>query len=109
MTTTEQPRLTTTVDQHRGDHAATGLRITELTDVVTEWPMGDREWNSLTDADREEFAETLADYHAARVELAEQDADTRERAAEILPHTPGYDDFDYAAKAVREAIAAAKS
>jgi hypothetical protein len=106
MTTTQVPQFVTTIDQHRGNHSS-GMRYMKLTEVRTEWAgLGDG-WDDMTPDEQEAATATLADIHAAEVELASCDSDVRQRANELLPHIAGITDFDYAATAIREAIAEA--
>jgi hypothetical protein len=85
MNATTKPRFQTTVDQDRGPHAS-GARYTQLTDVVTDFhdylPHG--RWAEMSQGDREWWAETLEDYHAARVALAELPMETRESVTRRL-------------------------
>ena len=65
-------RLTTTIDQHQGNHP-TGLRVMALTQVVTE-----------CGCDQPECQCDIAALHDARVALASLDADQRAEAIELV-------------------------
>jgi hypothetical protein len=104
-TTTDRPCFRTTVDQHKGDHEATGLRITGFTDVVTDF--GDHfpgiDWDGLSDADREEYTRELGEIHEAMIALESLDADAREAAKEHLATTSTDDPWN-SARFIRDAI-----
>lgn len=90
-------RRTTTIDQHRGMHPATGLRITALHEVVSAYPLLDE-----GDADDEKWVDEV---HALRVEMESLEADQRERALEWLARHDGDDleEIEAYRNAIREA------
>jgi hypothetical protein len=105
-TTTACPNHVTVIRQDRGLHH-TGLRVDELHDVRTEFAdyYGALDWESLTEADRAYCAATLAEIHAATVDLESLDAEHRERAKEYLLGEQ-IDDPDDVPGAIRRAILA---
>ena len=73
----------TTIDRDMGRHEATGLRITELHDVVTRF--GDYShdsWEGQDEDAREWWNETLRDIHAAMIGLESIPAWQRQKAGE---------------------------
>jgi hypothetical protein len=64
--------MITTIDQHQGYHAATGMRVMQLVDVIT------------TREGYEDSDPIIANLHAAEVALASLDADQRAVANHIL-------------------------
>lgn len=83
-----------TIDQHQGTHPGTGLRITQLVEVETEY--------DLDASDPEEHA-WVDEVHAARVALESLDSEARARAQRWLDEHSF--DFDVGV-AYRRAIAA---
>ena len=103
------PTHKTTIDQHQGTHEATGLSIHHLHDVITDLsPYADRNWDDLSAEDQALWAETTEAYHDACVELESLDADTRERAKEILLNCDS-SDLESMSHMVRRAIGEAKT
>lgn len=81
----ECPVEVTTIDQHRGIHAATGLTMTQLTDVRTSYSeLCDESWESQDAESRAYWSALVADCHAAAVELASLPADHRADAQAAL-------------------------
>ena len=64
-----------TIDQHIGTHPVTGLRMTELCDIVTEYDL------DASDPDERRWVDEV---HEARVQLEMLDADVRNRAKDWL-------------------------
>jgi hypothetical protein len=105
---THAPDHRTTIDQHRGDHEATGLPIYQLTDVITSFSDYSQErWERLSADDREWWEATLADIHAARVELAELPYEHRNATEEGL-EGEGQCDVDNYAALIRRAISTSR-
>jgi hypothetical protein len=99
----EAPHYTTDIDQHQGVHD-TGLTITELVTIRTDYAdHGQETWADLGESDRQWWHETLADLHAAEVELASLPADHRQ-AASVLQGERADDDLEDAARIIRTAI-----
>lgn len=89
-------RRKSTIDQHVGTHPETGLRMTRLHEVVTEYDF---------DASNRERCAWVDQVHAARVQLELLDYEARLRAYDWLAdhdHDP-----DAAAVAIRRAIVVA--
>jgi hypothetical protein len=104
------PVHVTTVDQHIGNHP-TGMREMQLKEIRTSFSDYDPDhlWAELSDDDRETWDSTLADIHAARVEMAELDCDTREAAETLLCEATVYGcEVTDEAEFIRNAIAEAK-
>lgn len=98
----------TTIDQHRGEHEATGLPIYQLHEVTTEFGDYSQErWVDLSADDREYWLDVLADIHAARVELEGLDDDTRRLAKDLLS-AEDCDDPGQVASLIRRSIAEAR-
>lgn len=102
--TPEEPSHVTTIDQHAGDHS-TGLPEMQLAEVCTYYSHHSQEsWESL-DADAKTWwVETLADLHAAEVELAECNAGVRAAAKELIADRMPPDDLESAPAIIRGAI-----
>jgi hypothetical protein len=103
-TTTEAPRHKTTIDQHRGEHSATGLPIYCLVDVVTDY--GDYSqvgWDHLDAEQREWWTTTLGEIHAARVDLSSLPEAHRGRAKDALTEE-SCEDLENYARTIRRVI-----
>ncbi len=111
MTITRAPHHKTTINQDRGIHSYDkddGLpnRMHALFDIVTTFSdyCQSSTWEGLSASDRGSWAESIADVHAARVELASLRSEHRRRAEEALAGMDSDGVSDDAA-AIRRAIA----
>jgi hypothetical protein len=105
--TTHAPSLKTTIDQHRGIHAATGMEIHQYHDVTTSFSDYCQErWEDLSADDREYWEETIPAIHEAMVALESLDSDAREVAKEYITDHP-VDRADDCPAVIRDAIRAA--
>lgn len=103
-TTTTAPSHKTTIDQHKGTHNPTGMRITEYKDVTTAFSDFSQErWESLSVDDQAWWSERLEAIHSAEVELESLDAEHRARVREWLLDNPA-NGVDDAASQIRQAI-----
>lgn len=101
----DAPSHSTRVDQHQWTDTASGMRMCKLTDVRTSFSDYSQDsWDALSPTDREWWADTLADIHAARVELAELESERREAAQAIIDDQQ-CDDLENVAGVIRRAIA----
>lgn len=105
-TESKRPFFRTTVDQHKGDHEATGLRICEFKDVVTDFDdyFPGIDWEALPESDRAEYERELGEIHEAMVAMESLDADDRAAAREALA-LMATDDPWQSARFIRDAIA----
>ncbi len=99
------PYHKTTIDQHQGDHAATGLPIMSLKDIVTRFEdLSQESWDGLDAEAQAWWSEVVADYHAATVDLESLDSEHRSRAKDEVIELAGSADIEDCPRLIRQAI-----
>lgn len=106
----DEPYHKTTIDQDRGEHAASGLRVMQLHDVIDRFfdYCHDSTWEDLGPDDRRWWSEAIAAIHSARVELESLPSEWRGRAREELDRA-ATEDLEQFPDAIRAAIAATEA